>query len=89
MPHYFLHVNHADRRVEDLEGADFDSLAAAEKEAAAALRDLMASALIHGSRSTLESIEVADNEGQALTVVDIIDASATVFDLVKLVYRER
>jgi hypothetical protein len=79
MPRYFFHISHADRRVEDPEGADFDVLDAAEQEAAATLRELIAAALLAGRPSTLEAIDVADNSGSTLTTIDLIDATEPVF----------
>jgi hypothetical protein len=80
MPHYFFHLTHADWRVEDPEGADFDAPAAAVQEASAALRDLIAAALIGGMPSTLQAVEVTDVDGVILATIDIIDATAPVFD---------
>jgi hypothetical protein len=79
MPRYFFHLTHRDRRVEDPEGADFEFLDAAEQEAAATLRELIAAALVAGKPSTLEAIDVADDEGSTLTTIDLIDATEPVF----------
>jgi hypothetical protein len=83
MPRYFFHIAHGDRRVEDPEGADFYALAAAKQEAAAALRDLIAAALVDGEPSTLQAIEVADDNGSILTIIDVIDATEPVFNLMQ------
>jgi hypothetical protein len=79
MPRYFFHISHTGRRVEDQEGADFDALEAAQEEAAASLRDLIAAALKSGKPSTLEAIDVVDNEGSILATVDLIEATEPVF----------
>jgi hypothetical protein len=83
MPRYFFHISHRDRRVEDPEGADFDVLDAAEQEAAATLRELIAAALVAGKPSTLEAIDVADNEGSTLSTIDLIDATEPVFSFTR------
>jgi hypothetical protein len=80
MPHYFFHINHTHRRVEDPEGAEFEFLEAAHQEAAAALRELIAAALKDGEPSTLETIDVADDEGLVLATVDLLEATEPVFD---------
>jgi hypothetical protein len=80
MPHYFFHINHTHRRVEDPEGADFEFLEAAHQEAAAALRELIAAALKDGEPSTLEAIDVADHEGSVLATVDLLDATEPIFN---------
>lgn len=45
MPRYFLHVQDGSEVLEDFFGEDFENVAAAEREAGAAARDLMAEAL--------------------------------------------
>jgi hypothetical protein len=85
MPRYFFQITHVDRRVEDPEGAEFDALESAEKEAAAALRDLIATALLTGRPSTLEAIDVADEEGSTLATIDLFDATEPVFNFARRV----
>ena len=48
MPRYFLHVQSSSDILEDPVGQEFDDLAAAEREAAAAACELMAEALRWG-----------------------------------------
>jgi hypothetical protein len=46
MARFFFHIIHSDHRVEDPEGAEFKNLRAAQDEAAATLRDLIADAQV-------------------------------------------
>jgi hypothetical protein len=78
MPRYFFHIQHNGYEVEDPEGSDYVDLSAAEIDAVATLRDLVASALVHGSESNLEAINVADRNGRR-SRVSVPNVIETVF----------
>jgi hypothetical protein len=71
MQRYFFHILHSEHRVEDPEGSEFASLGAAQEEAVATLRDLVADALMDGKPSKLMAIEIADETEAVLASVDI------------------
>jgi hypothetical protein len=75
MPRYFLHVNQGTDVAKDLEGEEFDDLAAARQEAAGAARDLMASDLRSGQPLGLNrSIVITDESGDTIAEVSFKDA---------------
>lgn len=63
MPRYFLHVQDGSDLLEDFFGEDFDNVAAAEREAAAAARDLMAEALRCDKPLGLQKKMLINDEG--------------------------
>jgi hypothetical protein len=78
MERFFFHIIHSDHRVADPEGAEFKDIRAAQEEAAATLRDLIADALMEGKPSGLKEIEVADGQGSVLVTIDIGSAIGNV-----------
>ena len=81
MVRFFFHIIHSDHRVEDPEGAEFKNLRAAQDEAAATLRDLIADALMEGKPSGLTAIEVADRQASVLVTIDIGSAISKVLPM--------
>jgi hypothetical protein len=70
MPRYFLHVQDGSDVLEDFFGEVFDDLAAAEREAAAAARDLMAEALRWDKPLGLQKqMLINDEAGRTLSTV--------------------
>ena len=74
MPHLFLHLHHGRERVEDLEGADFDSLEAAREEAVAAAREIMSDRVRSGQSPNDSQFEIADESGKILLMFPFHDA---------------
>ena len=77
MPRFFLHVRQGQDLILDPEGSELPDLAAAQDEALASLRLLVADRL-RSSRSSnrtgMQQIEVADDAGQVLVTVYFHDA---------------
>ncbi|MGE0853787.1 MAG: hypothetical protein AB7O44_29935 [Hyphomicrobiaceae bacterium] len=70
MPRYFLHVQSSSDILEDPVGQDFDDLAAAEREAAAAACELMAEALRWGKPLGLQrKMLINDAAGRTVSTV--------------------
>ena len=70
MTRYFLHVQDGSDMLEDPCGQNFDDLAAAEREAAAAARDLMAEALRCNEPLGLQRMMlINDEEGHTISTV--------------------
>ena len=70
MPRYFLHVQNSSQILEDYVGQDFDDLAAAEREAAAAACELMAEALRWGKPlGRQKKMLINDEAGRTLSSV--------------------
>lgn len=66
MPRFFLHVRNGSELVEDPDGEEFDTLAAAEREAEAAARDLMAERLRCGLSMDVDREMVISAEDGAI-----------------------
>lgn len=69
MPTYFLHLVDHGERIEDQEGQQFPSLLAARAEAIRSAREMMAESLVHLEPLDHKHIEVCDETGQLLEVV--------------------
>jgi hypothetical protein len=70
MPRYFLHVQNSSDILEDDVGQDFDDLAAAEREAAAAACELMAEALRWGKpMGRQKKMLINDEAGRTVSTV--------------------
>jgi hypothetical protein len=75
MPRYFLHVQDNSHILEDPDGQDFDDLAAAEREAAAAARELMAEALRWDKPLGLQKkMLINDEAGRTVSTAPFIEA---------------
>jgi hypothetical protein len=86
MSRYYLHLRdfHGDV-VEDEEGSDFPTVAAAKKHALSSMRDLAAEAIRRGNEVTVEAIIVADDHGAHLAAVPIVAAlPPAIVDLLKV-----
>lgn len=64
MPHYYFHIRSRDRRIEDLEGGEFDTLSAALKEARLAAREMLANDIRQGRIDETRLFEIVDEQGQ-------------------------
>jgi repressor of nif and glnA expression len=71
MRRYFFHIIHSDHRVEDLEGAVFTNLRAAQEEAFETLCDLIADAMTEGRPSGLNALEIEDEDEVVVGMVKI------------------
>lgn len=75
MPHYFLHVKDRSGLLLDPEGEQLDDLAAAQQEAAAAARDLMAECLRNGEPLGVHrEVIITDNNGDTVATVSFSTA---------------
>jgi hypothetical protein len=74
---FFLHIEDGAARIEDEEGSDLPSLAAAREEAVAAARQLWAAAILEGRDLSAKSFVLADSEGCILATVPFVDALPT------------
>jgi len=75
MSRFFIHVRCGDTLTEDLEGYDLPNVGAAQDEALAAARELLANGLKSEGLSC-EQLEIHDDAGQLLTTVSVRDACA-------------
>ncbi|TDK36982.1 hypothetical protein E2F50_08740 [Rhizobium deserti] len=74
MPHFYLHVRSTDGLATDPEGADFRDLEAVRKEARKGMRSLVADALFSGKELLVRSVEITDDQGNALGQVTLAAA---------------
>jgi hypothetical protein len=75
MDRYFLHLRHPNLRIEDPEGEELDSLESAIQAAAESARELLIQQLRDRKSADGEgsSVEVADDKGNVLGVVEFKD----------------
>ena len=71
MPHYFFHVREGSDLNRDDECQDFADAEAARREAVNSVREILGEKLLHGGALNHRSIEIADETGR---VVDVINA---------------
>lgn len=71
MPHYFFHVREGSDLNRDVEGQDFPDVEAARREAFNSVREILGEKLLHGGALNHRSIEIADETG---FVVDVINS---------------
>jgi hypothetical protein len=76
MPRYFLHVREGSDRNRDREGQDFPNVEAARREAISSVREILGETLLHGGALNHRSIEIADETGR---VVDVINSRDVLF----------
>jgi hypothetical protein len=74
MPRFFLHVREGARVTEDIEGAEFPSLAEARAEAIKSARELMSDKVTLAANPVDSSIEIADESGTIVLIVPFEDA---------------
>ena len=85
MSRYYFHlVDFSGSVIEDEEGADLPSLAAAKEHALSALQELVAEAINRRGEAEVETVIVADERGTQLAAVPLLLAlPSTVVDLLK------
>ncbi len=76
MPRYFFHVREGSQFSRDTEGQDLPNADAARREAFAANREMLGEKLLHGGSLDHRTIEIADETGH---VVDVVNASDVLF----------
>ncbi len=74
MTHYFFHICSRTERIEDREGADFDTLDAALAEARLAAREILAEDLRKGRVDETRLFEIVDERGQLMARVPFKEA---------------
>jgi len=85
MSHYYLHLrDFSGDVVEDEEGSDFASLAAAKQQAMLAMHELVSDAIRRGHELRVEAIVVADARGTHVAAVPLLAAlPLTIVSLLK------
>ena len=74
MTHFFFHVRDKQGDVSrDTEGQDFPDLDAARREAMNASREMLGERILHGGALNNRRIEICDETGKVLAVVDAKD----------------
>jgi hypothetical protein len=73
MARYYFHVQNGDTVNLDDEGADLPSLNAAQEEALATTRELLAAAIKFGTREFPKCVIIADEAGRELAKVPVKD----------------
>ncbi|HVW75703.1 MAG TPA: hypothetical protein VHC39_18850 [Rhizomicrobium sp.] len=71
MPRYFFHIREGSDLNRDVEGQVFPNVEAARGEAINSIREIMGEKLLHGGALNHRSIEIADETGH---VVDVINS---------------
>jgi hypothetical protein len=74
MTHYFFHICSRTERIEDREGADFDTLEAALAEARLAAREILAEDLRKGQVDETRLFEIVDEQGRLVAHLPFQDA---------------
>ncbi len=74
MPRFYFHVRSGDDDVSrDLEGQDLSDLEAARQEAVRVNREILGERILHGGSLHGRRIEIADEQGAILGVVNTTD----------------
>ena len=73
MPRYFFHVREGSDLNRDSEGQVCPDAEAARREAISAVREIMGEKLLHGGAMNHRSIEIADETGHVVDVVNSCD----------------
>jgi hypothetical protein len=71
MPRYFFHIREGSDLNRDGEGQEFANVEEARREAINSVREIMGEKLLHGGLMNHRSIEIADETGR---VVDVINS---------------
>jgi len=74
MTHYFFHIRSRTERIEDREGADFDTLEAAVTEARLAAREILAEDLRKGQVDKTRLFEIFNERGELVARLPFKDA---------------
>jgi len=73
MPRYFFHVREGSELSRDAEGQELPNAEAARKEAVSTTREMLGEKLLHGGSIDHRSIEIADETGRVVDVVQVTD----------------
>jgi hypothetical protein len=74
MPRFFFHVRDGDKLTQDVEGADFPHLEAAQDEAKTAAREMLAEQIDSaGTLNRNQQFEICDEAGKLLATVPFTD----------------
>lgn len=73
MPRYFFHIREGGDLNRDSEGGDFANVEAARREAINSVREILGEKLLHGGSLNQRSIEIADETGCVVEVVNSRD----------------
>jgi hypothetical protein len=73
MPKYFFHIREGSDLNRDSEGGDFANVEAARHEAINSVREILGEKLLHGGTLNHRSIEIADETGHVVEVVNSRD----------------
>lgn len=73
MPRYFFHVREGSELNRDAEGQDFPDVEAARREAFNSVREILGEKILHGGALNHRSIEIADETGYVVEVVNSRD----------------
>lgn len=76
MPHYYFHVREGADLSRDEEGQDLPNADAARREAISSSREILGEKLLHGGSLNHRTIEIADETGH---VVDVVNSSDVLF----------
>ena len=76
MPRYFFHVREGSTLNRDAEGQELPDVEAARKEASSASREILGEKLLHGGSLDSRTIEIADETGH---IVDVVNARDVLF----------
>jgi len=76
MPHYYFHVREGSTLNRDNEGQDLPNVEAAREEAISIFREILGEKLLHGGSLNSCSIEISDETGR---VVDVVNAKDVLF----------
>ena len=76
MPRYYFHVREGQEISRDVEGQDLPNAEAARREAINASREILGEKLLHGGSLNHRQIEIADETGH---VVDVVNANDVLF----------
>ena len=73
MPRYFFHVREGGDISRDREGQELPDADAARREAISAGREILGEKLLHGGSLNGRAIEIADETGHVIEVVNVND----------------
>ena len=86
MSRYFFHIREGDLFSRDEEGQDLPNVEAARHEAINTIREIMGEKLLHGGSLNHRTVEIADETGH---VVDVVNSRDVLFQGGKFrVYRD-
>src|SRR5579871_4560747 len=73
MPRYFFHIREGSDINRDGEGQDLSDVEAARREAINSVREIISEKLLHGGALNHRTIEIADETGRVVEVVNSRD----------------